>query len=124
MTVADKLLPSEDSGRARLGTDAESLRRSYLHHIAFTQAKVAGYATKNDRYMALAMAVRDRMIDRWLATRNVYYANPDLKRVYYLSLEFLIGRTLGNALINLNLYDACYDAIREAGDDLEDLREL
>lgn len=124
MTIADKMLPPEKSRDSRLGTDSDSLRRSYIQHIAFTQAKVPDYATKNDRYMALGMAVRDRMIDRWLATRNAYYAQPNLKRVYYLSLEFLIGRTLGNSLINLNLYDACYDAIRDAGDDLEDLREL
>ncbi len=124
MTIADSKQMPEKTRDPRRGGDVESLKRSFINHIAFTQAKVPGYATQNDRYMALAMTVRDRLIDRWIATRNAYYRQPDIKRVYYLSLEFLIGRTLGNSLVNLNLYNACYDALQEAGYDLEDLREL
>jgi starch phosphorylase len=108
----------------RRGLDAESLKRSFLNHVAFTQAKVPGFATPRDRYVALAMTVRDRLIDRWIATRRAYYSSPDIKRVYYLSLEFLMGRALGNSLVNLQLYNECYEALSELGHDLEELRDL
>ncbi len=107
-----------------LGLDVRSLQRSFLDHVAFTQAKVPSHATKADSYVALARMVRDRLIERWLATRRAYYRDPDLKRVYYLSLEFLIGRSLGNSLINLQLYDECEQALRELGYDMEEIREI
>ena len=108
----------------RSGLDVESLKQSFLHHVAFTQAKVPGYATPRDRYVALAMSVRDRLIDRWIATRRAYYRTPDTKRVYYLSLEFLMGRMLGNSLVNMHIYDECHQALFDLGHDLEDLRML
>jgi starch phosphorylase len=108
----------------RRGTDVESLKQSFANHVAFSLAKVSDAATRRDLYVALAMTVRDRLIDRWIATRRTYYDHPDAKRVYYLSLEFLIGRTLGNSLINLNVYDECYQALEELGYSLEDIREL
>ena len=108
----------------RLGLDVRSLQRSFLDHVAFTQAKVPGHATKADSYVALAMTVRDRLIERWIATRRAYYQDPDLKRVYYLSLEYLIGRSLGNSLINLQLYEECEQALFELGHDMEEIREI
>jgi len=116
------------SGRARreerLGLDVRSLQRSFLDHVAFTQAKVPDHATKADLYVALARGVRDRLVERWIATRRAYYQDPNLKRVYYLSLEFLIGRSLGNSLINLRLYRECEQALLELGYDMEEIREL
>lgn len=101
-----------------------SLKQSFLNHVAYTQAKVPGFATKHDQFVALATTVRDRLIQRWIATRRAYYNHGETKRVYYLSLEFLIGRSLGNSLINLELYDQCYDALCELGYSLEEIREL
>ncbi len=124
MTVLHSQQPLKQVRDPRPGTDRESIKRSFIHHVAFTRAKVPGYATPNDQYMALAMTVRDRLIHRWIATRKAYYSRPDVKRVYYLSLEFLIGRTLGNALVNMELYSAFFHALRDAGYDLEQLREL
>ena len=108
----------------RRGLDAESLKQSFLNHVAFTQAKVPFFETKQDLLFALAMTVRDRLVERWIATRRAYYNDPNIKRVYYLSMEYLIGRTLGNSLINLNLYDECYQALLELGHDLEEIRDL
>jgi len=108
----------------RRGLDVESLKQSFLNHVAFTQAKVPGFATKRDLFIALATLVRDRLIERWIATRRAYYNHPETKRVYYLSLEFLIGRSLGNSLVNLELYDECYQALFDLGYDLEAIREL
>lgn len=117
--IKKESLKSRDERR---GFDIKSLKDSFVNHIAFTQAKVPEYATKHDMYVALAMLVRDRLIDRWIATREAYYADPSTKRIYYLSLEFLIGRSLGNSLINLQLYDECYQALYELGLDLEEIR--
>ena len=121
LAAADPVARARDPRR---GLDVESLKESFLNHVAFTQVKVPGHATKRDLCMALAMAVRDRLIERWIATRRAYYNRTDTKRVYYLSLEFLIGRTLGNSMVNLQLYDECYQALSELGYDLEEIRDL
>jgi starch phosphorylase len=78
--------------------------KSFLEHLEFTLGKDKYTATQFDIYNALAYTVRDRMVDRWLDTQQAYY-NEDPKRVYYLSMEFLMGRTLENSLINLGKFD-------------------
>ena len=108
----------------RRDTDVESLKHSFLNHLRFTLAKVPESATRRDQFVALTMTVRDRLIERWIATHREYHERAGTKRVYYLSLEFLIGRMLGNSLINLNMYDECYQALEEIGYDLEEIREL
>src|SRR5260370_24138806 len=75
-------------------------------------------ATGLDSYHALAFAVRDRIMERWFATQDAYY-RQDVKRVYYLSLEFLLGRLLVSNIINLGAEDAYADAVRSLGLDLE-----
>ncbi|HQO40807.1 MAG TPA: glycogen/starch/alpha-glucan phosphorylase, partial [Spirochaetota bacterium] len=79
-------------------------------------------ATVQDCYTSLALLTRDRLIERWIETQQSYY-KKDAKRVYYLSLEFLIGRTLGNSLVNLDLYGNASQAVKELGYELEELRE-
>jgi starch phosphorylase len=64
--------------------------------------------------------VRDRLIERWKDT-ELYFEQQDVKRQYYLSLEFLLGRTLQNALSNLNLTDAYSRALRNLGIKMEEL---
>ncbi len=75
-----------------------------------------------DFYIGLAYAIRDRLIEKWLATQRSYY-NTKAKRVYYLSLEFLVGRTLGNSMVNLGIEDECTKAIEALGCKMEDIRE-
>jgi len=72
--------------------------------------------------MALAYAVRDRLTERWISTQRRYH-NENGKRVYYLSLEFLIGRLLGNNVINLCAYDETRAALKDLGIDIEDIRD-
>ena len=105
------------------GMDVRSLQESLVNHLEFSLAKDDYTATQHDRFVALALTVRDRLIERWVETQQTYY-NEDAKRVYYLSLEFLIGRTLGNGLINLGIYDSMHQALDELGYDLEELREV
>jgi starch phosphorylase len=104
------------------GISAEAIQRSFLDHLEFTLAKDRFTVTHLDQYLALAYAVRDRLIERWLRTQDTYY-RADAKRVYYLSMEFLMGRTLGNAIVNLNLKEACRRALLDLGYRLEDIQE-
>lgn len=104
------------------GMDAKALQRSFLDHLEFTLAKDRYSMTDLDRYMALAYTMRDRLIERWLRTQDAYY-KADAKRIYYLSMEFLMGRTLGNAILNLDLTDECRKALNALGISLESLQE-
>ncbi|MBB65101.1 MAG: glycogen phosphorylase [Waddliaceae bacterium] len=103
------------------GVDA--LRDAFTHHMHYTLAKDKYTATRRDCYHALVMAVRDRLVSRWMETQQQYY-NTDSKRVYYLSLEFLVGRTLGNSLINLGIYKQADQMLEQLGLDLEEIREV
>ncbi|MCU0821714.1 MAG: glycogen/starch/alpha-glucan family phosphorylase, partial [Spirochaetes bacterium] len=105
------------------GTSAESLLYSIINHLECSLAKDEYTATPYDSYQSLSLAVRDRLAEHWINTKKTYY-QEDPKRVYYLSLEFLIGRTLGNSLINMDLYNNSYKALMELGYELEELREL
>ncbi len=108
---------------SKLRTDVNSLRDSFAQHLESSLAKDAYSATMLDIYKSLAYTVRDRMVERWIDTQQSYYDN-DVKRVYYLSMEFLMGRTLGNSLINLNLHDDVVRACLDLGYELEELREI
>ncbi|MGQ9896238.1 MAG: glycogen/starch/alpha-glucan phosphorylase [Acidobacteriota bacterium] len=105
------------------GVTARSIQRSFLDHIEFTLAKSHFNQTRLDQYLALAYAIRDRLIERWLRTQDAYY-RADTKRIYYLSMEFLMGRTLGNAIVNLNLKEECQKALSELGYKLEEIQEV
>ncbi|OHD65954.1 MAG: glycogen phosphorylase [Spirochaetes bacterium RBG_13_51_14] len=105
------------------GRDRESLQKSFIYHMEYSLAKDEYSATKHDCLKSLALLARDRLTERWIETQQSYYHN-DAKRIYYLSLEFLMGRTLGNTLINTDLYDETHRALRELGYDMEELREV
>lgn len=104
-------------------TDVESIKKAFMTHVEYTLAKDNYSVTQLDAYMAIAHVVRDHLIERWLKTQQAYY-NEDAKRVYYLSLEFLMGRTLGNSLVNLGLLEECHEALHDLGYSLEEIREL
>jgi starch phosphorylase len=100
----------------------KELRNSFEHHLRRTLAKDRYTATTRDRYYAFALAVRDRLIERWIATQQTHH-NRRVKRLYYLSLEFLIGRSLEHNVMNLLLEDACRQAVSHVGLDWDDLLE-
>jgi glycogen phosphorylase len=99
-----------------------SLSNQFAEHLEFNLVRDKITATPEDAFHALSMSIRDRLVRRWIRTQQ-RYKEQDVKRVYYLSLEFLMGRLLGNALINLNFYDKCYNILREDGYSLEEIRE-
>ncbi len=103
--------------------DVESLRAAFVHNLRFALAKNEYSATDRDRFNSVALTVRDRLIERWIATQQRYYRQK-CKRVYYLSLEFLIGRSLSNAVMNLGLERNLEQALVELGTSVEELEEL
>jgi starch phosphorylase len=113
---------ARDVPNARSAADIDSLKRAFADHLHYSQAKDEHSATALDRFFAVAYAVRDRMMRRWIQTQQAYY-KADAKRVYYLSLEFLMGRALENNLINLGLHDNMRAALADLGLELADLLE-
>ncbi|HEY9663644.1 MAG TPA: hypothetical protein V6C65_34785, partial [Allocoleopsis sp.] len=73
-------------------------------NLQYIQGRFQSIASQNDLYMALAYTVRDRLLQRWLSTQQVYLGK-DTRIVCYLSAEYLVGPHLGNAMINLGIYD-------------------
>ncbi|MFN4217374.1 MAG: glycogen/starch/alpha-glucan phosphorylase, partial [Brevinematales bacterium] len=100
----------------------EQIKEGFLRHRHYSLAKDEYTATDYDNFLSLAYTVRDMLFDRWIKTQQTYY-NKDVKRVYYLSLEFLMGRTLGNALVNLGIEKEAEVAMKELGLDITEIRE-
>jgi len=99
---------------------AMQIIKSFLEHMEYTLGKDRYTALKRDVYIALSYSVRERMISRWMDTQQAYY-NEDPKRVYYVSLEFLMGRTLENSLLNLGLLDDFRNAMESLGHDFSEI---
>jgi starch phosphorylase len=102
--------------------ESYSLKNQIYEHLEFNLAKDKTNVTKNDVFRALAYSVRDKMVRKWLRTQN-FYKHNDIKKVHYLSLEFLMGRLLENSLINLGFYNECKQILKEIGYDLTDVLE-
>ena len=96
----------------------EAIRR----YMRYSLGKVPAEASAGDYFHALCLAVRERLLDGMMATEE-RYCQEDRKRVHYLSMEFLIGRSLGNNLLNMGLYDTFREALAAAGVDIDSLRE-
>ncbi len=100
----------------------EALKLWFKHHLKYTLVDDKYSATKVDHFISLALSVRDHLVNKWLQTQQSYYEN-NVKRVYYLSMEFLIGRLLTNNLINLGIYDEYKMALEELGHVIHELEE-
>jgi starch phosphorylase len=106
--------------KSRTGLKVETLKRAFEENLFYSQFRIARVATPNERYMALAFTLRDRLAHRWINTVESFI-KEDVKIVSYLSAEFLLGPHLGNNLINLGIYDSARQAVEEAGFDLTEL---
>lgn len=93
------------------------------NHLIFSSFKTNDAATPRDWYDAASYTVRDHVVERWVKTAESYYRD-DPKRVYYLSLEFLIGRMLSNAALNLGINDELKGGLASLGRDLENTVEM
>ncbi|OQW92513.1 MAG: glycogen phosphorylase, partial [Beggiatoa sp. IS2] len=95
-----------------LGIDTATIRQSMVNYLNHMVAKDPRTATDRDWFNVIAYTVRDYLAERWTATMRRYY-EQDCKRVYYLSLEFLIGRTLVNGALNMGIHEACRQALTD-----------
>ena len=112
-----------DSYAAPASDSVIAFRQAVLDKLTYMVGKDPGHAQDHDWFVATALAVRDRVVDRWMdATRRTY--RDGRKRVYYFSLEFLIGRLLFDALGNLGITATAREALRDLGVDLDRLRKL
>lgn len=108
------------AGTTALKNDADSLRRAICRHIRYDLGKRLEDASIQDVFYALTHSVRDRLIEGMIATQN-RYEKLNAKMVYYLSMEFLIGRLLESDMINLGIYDACSKALAAIGFRIDDV---
>ncbi|MBM4403054.1 MAG: glycogen/starch/alpha-glucan phosphorylase [Candidatus Cloacimonetes bacterium] len=107
----------------RLSVSAQEIVNRFINHLKYTQGKDQFSATPLDCYQSFANAVSDLMLDRWLQTQPTVYRKHG-KRVYYLSLEYLIGRSLSNAILNLDIGREAQTGLKQMGFDLSELEEL
>lgn len=99
-----------------IGIDKETLKDMIRENVKTLSRKTLENASMEEIYQATVFAVRDVVTEKWLKTHDEYY-EKDVKVVYYLSMEFLMGRFFGNALINLEMYDEVKEALQELGVD-------
>jgi len=104
------------------GMTAERFRKTFLEHIALTRASTFEASTSYDRYLALAHVVRDQLATRWAQTK-MRHRSGDVKCAYYLSAEYLLGRALGNNLINLGLWPIAHKVLADLRIELSSLLE-
>ncbi len=94
----------------QLKYDVPTIQQDILNHLTHTVAKERSNATERDWFFAIAYTVRDYLSERWIETTKTCY-EQDSKRIYYLSLEFLMGRLLTNSMLNLGIYDDVCEAL-------------
>ncbi|GAB6193542.1 glycogen/starch/alpha-glucan phosphorylase [Desulfocastanea catecholica] len=99
-----------------------AIKENIIHHLMSFQGRDPERSGARDVYMALAYTLRDLMVQKWISTQKTFYAQ-EKKRVYYLSLEFLIGRSLGNSMTNLGILEDAKQAVEELGFDMDEIRD-
>ncbi|MCW9024025.1 MAG: glycogen/starch/alpha-glucan phosphorylase [Gammaproteobacteria bacterium] len=105
-----------------LGMDADSIADAFRHYFTHTLGRDQLCHSTHYPYFAIALTLRDRLMERWKSTRHAY-RQLDCKRVNYMSLEFLMGRALGNAMLNLGVTDEATRALYDLGINLEEISE-
>lgn len=106
----------------RVGYEVEEIRQAFLDNLFYVQARDCRKATLNDRYLALAYTVRDRILARWMKSIETAF-NADVRMVSYLSAEYLPGPHLANNMINLGICDAVEKSLAELDIDVHELFE-
>ena len=105
------------------GLDEASIRHSIANRMVYTVGKDNFTATERDWFETVAYTTRDRLTERWMETMRSYY-QTDTKRVYYLSMEFLMGRSMLNSMLNLGFREPAEKALGELGLKLEEIADI
>ena len=113
----------KDQQKTRYGHSAQDIAQDFAEHLKYSQDADMYHTTQEGRYNALALTVRDRIIHQWNLSRKTQRAQST-KRVYYLSLEFLMGRAMTNNIINLGLEEEVRKALSSLGYTYEELSEV
>jgi len=116
--------PENQSGRFRTSLKPLIIKQNFFDHLNLTIGKDIKNASIWDKFYALSLLVKDRIMEKWLETQENYYRNHNIKRVYYLSIEFLIGRLLYNNILNLQIEDTIKKTMEDIGLSLEDLSNI
>jgi len=103
--------------------DVDALKQSIVQHFSHTLGRDLDNSSPHYLYSAVALAVRDRLMDQWRTTR-AETESPDTRRTCYMSLEFLMGRSLSNAIYNLDLIEPVKQALTQLGMELEEVQTL
>ena len=106
-----------------LSIDKNSFKRDYNNKFVQLHGKELKEGSNQQKYEALGSLVRDYVISTWMDT-NKRYNQTGEKQVYYFSMEFLLGRLLGDFLLNLGIRDICKEALSELDIDLEEIENL
>jgi starch phosphorylase len=103
--------------------NVSNIKKTFNRHLHYTLVKDRNVATMRDYFFALGHTVKDHLTSRWIRTQQCWY-EKDPKRVYYLSLEYYMGRSLQNTMCNLGIQSACDEAMYQMGLDIEEMEEL
>ena len=104
------------SVRFEVGTSKDAMKQSILNHLQYTLARHTDNATPDEWWLATCYAVRDRILNRFMKTQEAHHEKK-VRRAYYLSLEYLMGRLLINNLHNAGLFEPTREALEELGQD-------
>lgn len=105
-----------------IGTNKEAMKASILNHLHYTLARDTKTATPDEWWLATSYAVRDRILDRFMKTQSVHHEKK-VRRAYYLSLEYLMGRLLVNNVHNAGLFEPTREALKELGQDFTEIAD-
>jgi glycogen phosphorylase len=116
--------PSPPLGdKPAIGTGTIAIDQPLINQLVYSVGKDTITATGRDWFFAAAYMTRAQLIERWMRTMRSYY-DANAKRVYYLSMEFLMGRTLMNSLLNLKLDEEFRNVLKQVGQNLDEIREI
>lgn len=114
---------TRNDSHSRTGLGVEALKRAIIDHLFYDQSRFPDVATDHDWYLAIAYAVRDRLVRRWISTAQTYKKQGS-RTVCYLSAEYLLGPHLCNNITNLGIRDEINQALKELGQNLDQLLEI
>ncbi|MDD2762223.1 MAG: glycogen/starch/alpha-glucan family phosphorylase, partial [Methylomonas sp.] len=121
--VFNKSSPKSDITKLpKLGMKKEHITADFKHYYSHRLGRDENCRSPHYAYEALSLAISDRIVERWKKTYNVY-RNEDCKKAFYLSMEFLMGRSLSNAMLNLGVDDEVTQALYDMGLEMEELLE-
>ena len=119
----EKRKTSQNTNLDLLSLDSDSLSQSIENHLSLSLGKDHYTTTRRDWLKSTILSIRDRLIHYWLRTQRGYY-KKEVKRIYYFSMEFLMGRSLNNNMLNLGMKDKCATVLQKWGQKLEKIEKL